>query len=91
MVVPYQCGVDGLNLVLLKRSEARHLAAQVGVHQHLRLGENNRSDKKRVLLDPLLGKSFYCTLGQLIVYQNKQFSLSLMSCNATVYVCVQFD
>lgn len=33
--VTYQRGVDGLDLVLLKRSEARHLAAQVGVHQHL--------------------------------------------------------
>lgn len=41
MVFSYQCGVDGLDLVLLKRSEARYLAAQVGVHQHLRLGKTN--------------------------------------------------
>lgn len=32
----YQCGVDGLDLVLLKRPEAGHLAAQVGVNQHLK-------------------------------------------------------
>lgn len=36
MAVSYQCGVDGLDLVFLKRSEARHLAAQVGVHQYLK-------------------------------------------------------
>lgn len=38
----YQCCVDGLDLVLLKRPEARHLAAQVGVNQHLRSGKKNK-------------------------------------------------
>ena len=40
---PYQCGVDGLYLVLLKRSEAGYLAAQVGVNQHLRCWEKQMS------------------------------------------------
>lgn len=35
----HQCGVNSLNLVLLKGSEARHLAAQVGVDEHLRTEE----------------------------------------------------
>lgn len=35
----HQCGVNSLNLVLLKGSEARHLAAQVGVDEHLRWTE----------------------------------------------------
>lgn len=40
--MPYQCGVDGLDLVFLKRSEARHLAAQVGVHQYLKKKQKNK-------------------------------------------------
>lgn len=40
MFFSYQRGVDGLYLVLLKRSEARYFAAQVGVNQHLRCWEN---------------------------------------------------
>lgn len=38
----HQCGVNSLNLVLLKGSEARHLAAQVGVDEHLRWTEETQ-------------------------------------------------
>lgn len=38
-MLSHQRGVDGLYFVLLKRSEARHLAAKVGVNQHLRFGK----------------------------------------------------
>lgn len=68
--MPYQCGVDGLDLVFLKRSEARHLAAQVGVHQYLKLEEikknqpdwywvhSDRKEPRHRSSTPLVRKAF---------------------------------
>lgn len=55
----YQRCVDGLDLVFLKRSEARHLAAEVRVNQHLRwknklviVGYNWRGKQPHYVITP---------------------------------------
>lgn len=78
MGVPYQCGVDGLNLVLLKRSEARNLAAQVGVHQHLRSGGEQSIRQEKSSAEPPAGEKLLVYLGTIDCFPEQTvISLSL--------------
>lgn len=79
-VFSYQCGVDGFDLVLLQRPEARYLAAQVGVNQHLRLGKTNwlhwlHLDGKQSQHEssPPRWAKLLSYQGRLIVYKNRWF------------------
>lgn len=96
MAVPYQCGVDGLDLVFLKRSEARHLAAQVGVYQYLKQEEKKKNNligigsiqtgkSLGIGVQPPLVRKAFIVAGTIDCLQ-EQMVFSLISWNATLCI-----